>query len=145
MAFVLLAHSIFGPELYQFSTVTLSVRTCVFLLLGNLDYEGLQSVNEFWAPVFSISFFLVMNFTCINLLLATTAYIYEELRLIYYKPYEKVENENRQRHPSAVDETLYSVTLWDILLTMAPIVKDLVNIVRPQKKSANGKKHFQDY
>ena len=143
MAFVLIAHSIFGPELYNYSTLTLSIRTCVFLLLGQLDYEGLQSVNGFWAPVFSISYFLVMNFTCINLLLATTAYIYEELRLVYYKSYEKVENENRRRHPSAVDETLYSVTLWDLVLTMAPIVKDLMHIVRPRKKTTDSKKHFQ--
>jgi hypothetical protein len=137
MAFVLIGHSLFGPEMYAFSTITLSVRTCFFILLGRMDYEAIQSVNEYWAPVFCISYIIVMSFVCVNVFLATTAYIYEELRMLHYKSYEKVENENRKRHPSAVDPTKYSVTFWDLLLTVAPIIKDLKNLVRKPKEGSS--------
>ena len=87
MGFIMLAHNIFGPELYEYSTISLSIRSCFFIALGEMDYEALRNVNPYWAPVFCISFVIIIPFMLINVFLAIIAV----LLTVYWKVKEEEE------------------------------------------------------
>ena len=134
MGFVMLAHNIFGSEIYEYSTISLSLRSCLFIALGEMDYEGLKDVNPYWAPVFCISFVIIVSFVLINVFLATTAYVYDELLTVHFERYKEEEMANTKRSRWEQDDSMFSVTLWDLLLTVLPILKDVENKFMKKKK-----------
>ena len=125
MGFVMVAHNIFGPEIYQYSTISLSLRSCFFIALGEMDYEGLRNVNPYWAPIFCVTFVIVVSFVLINVFLATTAYVYDELLTVHFQKYKEEERANTKRSKWEQDDSMFSVTAWDLMLTMLPILKDV--------------------
>ena len=134
VAFVLVGHSIFGSEMYDFSTLTLAFRTCLFMLVGDLKYSELQDISPVWAPVFTISFVFLMSFICINVFLATMAYVYEKLRKVHFVKYDETERENRSKFIWDRDETKFTVSCWDLVVTIAPVVSDIHAMFSGERK-----------
>ena len=131
----MLAHNIFGPEMYEYSTISLSVRSCFFIALGEMDYEALRAVNPYWAPVFCIGFVIIIPFMLINVFLAMTAYVYDVLLTVHFSKYKEEELANTKRNKWEQDESMFSVTLWDLLLTIFPIMQDIVQAFEGTKNS----------
>ena len=90
-----------------------------------MDYEALRNVNSYWAPIFCLTFVIVVSFVLINVFLATTAYVYDELLSVHFQKYKEEEHANTKRSKWEQDDSMFSVTSWDLLLTILPIMKDV--------------------
>ena len=62
LAYVFAGHLMFGPEVYEFSTFALSLRSMLFIILGQYRYSDLQRVNQYLAPVFVISYVTLVGY-----------------------------------------------------------------------------------
>lgn len=51
--FALLSNTIFGTELYEYSSIVKSAKSLLLLLRGQLDYENMITANELFTPLVS--------------------------------------------------------------------------------------------
>ena len=62
LAYVFAGHLMFGPEVYEFSTFALSLRSMLFIILGQYRYSDLKRVNQYLAPMFVISYVALVGY-----------------------------------------------------------------------------------
>jgi len=65
-----LAHVIWGPHVYTYSTFGFSVQAQWEMLLGNYDYQALQKVAPDFAAILFWTYIFFVAIVCLNVLLA---------------------------------------------------------------------------
>jgi hypothetical protein len=63
---------LFGPNMRQFSSVDRSFAALLFMLLGEMDYDGMKAVQPLLAPVFFWTF-LILSFFLLNFIVSRSA------------------------------------------------------------------------
>ena len=121
IAYVIAGHHIFGGETYEFSTFALSFRTLLLALLGELNYNKLQDVNRYLAPLFVISYLAIMGMGLLNIFLAILTHSYNRLRMLYF---DTSGISGVEKRPSSADGALV-VTPWQALVALMPVCLDI--------------------
>jgi hypothetical protein len=67
IAFALFAHSTFGIIAVNYSSLVSSMITLLTMCLGQFEYVELADVNPFWAPIFFISYTVLVTFIFVRL------------------------------------------------------------------------------
>ncbi|CEL92129.1 unnamed protein product [Vitrella brassicaformis CCMP3155] len=68
--FASFAHISFGHQLEAFSTFFSTMRRCVEIILGDLDFFELQEADSLMAPIFFFSYCLLFYYVALNIFLA---------------------------------------------------------------------------
>lgn len=81
LGFVLLGNQIFGAEMKSFSTIMLSVRTLLKMMIGDFDYEAMRRIDPEWAPAFFSLYIFFVILILVNVLLAILNTSYTNVRV----------------------------------------------------------------
>mmetsp|Transcript_28016 Transcript_28016/g.65205 ORF Transcript_28016/g.65205 Transcript_28016/m.65205 type:complete len:718 (+) Transcript_28016:321-2474(+) len=80
LAFMLMAHSMFGTSLRNFSNITDAAVSTIEFLMGNGDFFALSEADPIAAPIFYFPFVFVMIFVVLNITIAIIMDGYERMR-----------------------------------------------------------------
>ncbi|RHY34680.1 hypothetical protein DYB32_000737 [Aphanomyces invadans] len=70
----------FGFDLQEFSSVSTSFATCFHMLAGDLSYDRLQQANPRLAPVFFVTFVVLVLQVMVNMFVAILSEFYESAK-----------------------------------------------------------------
>jgi hypothetical protein len=76
IAFTAVAHQTWGRQIEEFQSVTRSMQTMLQVMLGNIPYESMYQYRPSFTPMFAISFYIVINYIMLNLLVAILHFQY---------------------------------------------------------------------
>jgi len=80
LAFMLMAHAMFGTTLQEFSNISDAAVHTIEFLMGNGDYFALSEADPLAAPLFYFPFVFVMIFVVLNITIAIIMDGYERMR-----------------------------------------------------------------
>ena len=70
MAFVVLAHNIFGTHIHEYSTLTRTSKNLMMALLGHFSYDGVRDDEMVWALATFLPFVFLFYFVLLSVFLA---------------------------------------------------------------------------
>lgn len=73
-------YTIFGHRLPGFASLGSSVRTTVFIVMGDYDWEHLEQVGRTYAFLWLSTFFMIISLLMLNMLLAIVFDTYSEVK-----------------------------------------------------------------
>lgn len=69
-AFVFMAYLSFGSQVGEFSELSLAIKKCFIMVIGNFDFEELNAVDFYMARAFFFPFMILFYFVLMNIFLA---------------------------------------------------------------------------
>ena len=108
-AFAIFSNHIFGKQLREYSEPLLALRTCFFILFGKIDYMAVKEVDDVMAPIFFLSFEIIMYFIMANMFVAILNHLYRTTLLIH-------EKYNKEHHSEKQGTRLSNFQLWKNIL-----------------------------
>eukprot|EP00443_Scrippsiella_acuminata_P015314 CAMPEP_0115195544 /NCGR_PEP_ID=MMETSP0270-20121206/14633_1 /TAXON_ID=71861 /ORGANISM="Scrippsiella trochoidea, Strain CCMP3099" /LENGTH=831 /DNA_ID=CAMNT_0002608865 /DNA_START=40 /DNA_END=2531 /DNA_ORIENTATION=+ len=76
VGFTLVAHTIYGPYLDNYATVTKTVLQFYRLLEGDLDVDELMGFDTIWAVFIIVCFYVIINYFLLNVFIAVVVDAY---------------------------------------------------------------------
>ena len=129
---------------------TLSLRSTMFIILGQYNYDDLRRVNRYLAPLYVMSYVALVGYGLINLFLAIMTQSYDRLRQMYFDDYVQSEKDKLKEHLKSVGTIdggggnsghgghgghrgggkkesgpHMSLTPWQALISLIPLLKDV--------------------
>jgi len=76
VAFTMVAHQTWGRQIEEFHSISRSLRTMFQIMLGTIPYDQMYQFRTSFTPVFTISFFTIINYIMLNLLVSILHFQY---------------------------------------------------------------------
>ena len=121
----------------------------LFIILGQYDYNDMQKVNRYLAPLFVVSYISLVGYGLVNIFLAIMTQSYDRLRSMYFDDYESLERQRRQEHAKGTGQPMetmgkkyrgqrggggrhraaqrghMALTPWEAIVRLVPICKNI--------------------
>ena len=102
-AFAIFSNHLFGKQITEYSEPLLALRTCFFVLFGKIDYMKVKEVDDVMAPIFFLSFEIIMYYVMVNIFVSLLNHLYNTTLKIH-KSYNEEHGQN--------DGRLSNIHLW---------------------------------
>jgi hypothetical protein len=99
LSLAVVAHQTWGRQLEDFQSIAGSLRTMLYVMLGNIPYTKMYKLKPTFTPAFTVFFYVTINYVLLNLLVAILDYQYSEAVNVMGKMHtsEKVSKADQKR------------------------------------------------
>ena len=84
-SFTVVAHQTWGRQMEDFQSIASSMRTMLFVMLGNIPYAKMYAIRPTFTPGFAICFYITINYVMLNMLVSILHYQYGNARHVIAK------------------------------------------------------------
>ena len=85
LSFTVVAHQTWGRQIEEFQSIERSLRTMLYVMLGNIPYAAMFKLKPTFTPAFTICFYVTINYVMLNMLVAILHYQYGRARNVIAK------------------------------------------------------------
>lgn len=89
LGFIIVAHTVYGPYLDDYSTVTKTVMQFYRLLEGDLAIQKLMELDVIWTTVLIIAFYIIVSFWLLNVFVSIVVDAYYVVQVTHGTPGDK--------------------------------------------------------